>query len=91
MERNTYQMKFNDGSVESVHSECRKFIESCRAESIRAVISDYKAALKSITEAFNERMAKYDVQIVSELTIKLKPLQKKEPPNYGEEYRTDRH
>ena len=84
-------MKFNDGSIESVQSDYRKLIKSHRAESIKIVIDDYKAALKSITEAFNTRMAKYDVQIVSDLTIRLKPLQKKELPDYGETYRTDKH
>ena len=84
-------MKFNDGSTESVRSDFRKFIESYREESIKIVIDDYKAALKSITEAFNTRMAKYDVQIVSDLTVRLKPLQKKELPDYGETYRTDKH
>lgn len=84
-------MKFNDGSTESIQSDCRKFIDAHRAESIKIVIEDYKAALKSITEAFNTRMAKYDVQIVSDLTIRLKPLQKKELPDYGETYRTDKH
>ena len=81
-------MKFNNGFVES---ECKKFIKFHREESIKIVIDDYKAALKSITEAFNTRMAKYDVQIVSDLTIRLKPLQKKELPDYGETYRTDKH
>ena len=84
-------MKFNDGSIESVQSDYRKLIDAHRAESIKIVIDDYKAALKSITEAFNTRMAKYDVQIVSDLTIRLKPLQKKELPDYGETYRTDKH
>ena len=84
-------MKFNDGSTESIQSDYRKLIDAHRAESIKIVIDDYKAALKSITEAFNTRMAKYDVQIVSDLTIRLKPLQKKELPDYGETYRTDKH
>ena len=84
-------MKFNDGSTESIQPDCGQLIDAHRAESIKIVIDDYKAALKSITEAFNTRMAKYDVQIVSDLAVRLKPLQKKELPDYGETYRTDTH
>ena len=84
-------MKYNDGTIEKFSSDCKKHMSSMRAESIKIVIEDYKAALKSITEAFNIRMAKYDVQIDSNLAVRLKPLQKKELPDYGETYRTDKH
>lgn len=68
----------------------QKLCEQYEAESLRVVLSDYKAAITSITDAFNDRLVKYDKQIALDLSVTLKPLQRTtELPDYGEDYRTD--
>lgn len=49
----------------------KRYIEEHTIESINIILSDYRAAIKSITEAFNERLAKHDRLMTPEIKLNL--------------------
>ena len=75
--------------MQSPFIDYEQYEKAFRDESIKNVLSDYKAAIHSITDAFNDRLSKYDVKLKLKLDVNIVQATKKEERNYGQEYRTD--